>query len=370
MSYYPQQPQAPYPVQQPPYQPQPQYPVQQPTYQQYPAPQYAPQRVVPQLTPEQQQERSYHRLLRRNANSIGVLLLIFFALELILAIGISIVLMAMNMTDEATSGDLFLLENGVISALIFFLAGLVYCLIRRLRFSAIFPFDKIRGGLLVQLCVIGLTFSLMSNYVVDMVNTTFGLFGIENTGGTFDVGDQPNVLLYILTVAILPAFAEEFAFRGIVMGVLRPFSEGLAIFVSSAAFALMHGNFVQLPFTFCCGLVFAFIDIKTNSLLPSIIIHFLNNFLSVLSDILIAYKVLDEGTMNLCYGVIFVIGGVLSFIFIKRIIDKDDGSFFKLKDGNAILPYKTKAKTVVTSPTIIVYTVFMVLYCVSSLFLE
>lgn len=369
MSYYPQQPQAPYPVQQPPYQPQPQYPVQQPPYppqypvQNYPAPQYAPQ-----LTPEQQQERSYRRLLRRNANSIGTLLLIFFGLELILAIGISIVLMALNMTDEGSTGELFLLENGAISAIIFFFAGLIYCLIRRLRFSAIFPFDKIRGGLLVQLCVIGLTFSLMSNYVVDMINTTFGLFGIENTGGAIEVGENPNVLIYILTVAILPAFAEEFAFRGIVMGVLRPFSEGLAIFVSSAAFALMHGNFVQLPFTFCCGVVFAFIDIKTNSLLPSIIVHFLNNFLSVLSDVLISYKILDESTANLCYGIIFVITGILSFIFIKHIVNQDDGGFFRLRDGNAILPYKIKVKTTLTSPTIIVYTVIMLLYCVIGLF--
>lgn len=355
MQNYTQQPQYPYPAQQPQT-----YPVQQ-----YMPPQY----FQPQITPEQQREKTYRRLLRKNVNSVGMLLLLFFGAEMIFSIIVISVLSSYGLQQDSASGELFLLENGVISVCVFFLVGLIYCLIRRLRFSSIFPFDKIGGGLLAQLVVIGLSFSLMSNYVVSLVDNTFGLFGIENNGGTFDVGDQPNILLYVLVVAILPAFAEEFAFRGVVMGVIRPYSEGLAILISSAAFALMHGNFVQMPFTFCCGLVFGFIVVKTNSLLPSILIHFLNNGLSVLSDILISYQILDETTANLYYGVIFVITGILSFIFLKKLVNTKDGSFFSLKNGNTALPYKTKVKTAVTSPTLICYTVIMVIYSIAELIL-
>ena len=321
----------------------------------------------PPISPEEQRKNNYRRLLRKNVGSIGTLLLIFFAAELVISLVITFMLYAVGLDDSNVTGDLFLLENGLISVIIFFVVGAIYCLIRRLRFSAIFPFEKIRGAFLAQLCVIGLSFSLMSNYVVSMLNYTFSLFGIENNGGNIDVGDQPNILLYILIVAILPALAEEFAFRGVVMGVLRPYSEGLAILISSAAFALMHGNFVQMPFTFCCGLVFAFIDIKTNSLLPSIIIHFLNNGLSVLSDILISYKVLDETSANLCYGAIFAVTGILSFIFLKRIISQKDNDFFTLKYGNTVLPYKTKVKTTLTSPTLICFAAIMVIYSVAEL---
>ena len=340
----------------------------QPTQYPYPPQQYMqPVCYPPQPTPEQQRKNTYRRLLRKNANSTGTLLLLFFGAELIISVVVVFILTALGVREEGSAGMLTLLENGMISMFVFFLVGLIYCLIRRLRFAAIFPFEKIRGGFLAQLCVIGLAFSLMSNYVVSLVNGVFGLFGVENTGGSFEVGDQPNILLYILVVAILPAFAEEFAFRGIVMGVLRPYSEGLAIIISSAAFALMHGNFVQLPFTFCCGLVFAFIDIKTNSLLPSIIVHFLNNGLSVLSDILISYKILDEMTANMCYGILFVILGILSFIFIKRFINKNDGSFFTLKNGNTVLPYKEKVKTAITSPTLIAFAAVMVTYSMLNL---
>ena len=345
MQYYPQPTQYPYPPQQ----------YMQPVY--YP----------PQPTPEQQRENTYRRLLRKNANSVGTLLLLFFGAELVISVIVVLILTLLGLQGQGTTGELILLENGAISMIVFFVVGVIYCLIRKLRFASIFPFEKIGAGFLTQLCVVGLTFSLMSNYVVSLVNGVFGLFGIENTGGSFEVGDQPNVLLYLLVVAVLPAFAEEFAFRGIIMGVLRPYSEGLAILISSAAFALMHGNFVQLPFTFCCGLVFAFIDVKTNSLLPSIIIHFLNNGLSVLSDILISYKILDEATANMCYGILFVILGILSFIFIKRFVNKDDGSFFTVKNGNTVLPYKEKVKTAITSPTLIAFAAVMVSYSLLTL---
>lgn len=261
-------------------------------------------------------------------------------------------------------GDLYLLVNGMVSVLVFFLAALIFCLIRRVHFAAIFPFDKIKGAFLSQLCVIGLSFSLMSNYAVSLINNTFRLFGVENSGGSFNLSSEPNILIYFLTVAVLPAFAEEFAFRGIIMGSLRPYSEALAILVSSAVFGLMHGNFVQLPFTFCCGLVFAYIDIKTNSLLPSIIVHFLNNGLSVLFDILVSYQIISNTTANLCYGIIFAVTGILSFIFIMRIVKNDDKSIFRLKGSNDPVPFKNKVKISASSPTLISYAVVMLLYCV------
>ena len=331
------------------------YPYQPPVYQ------------PPVISQEMYQKQLYKKTLRRSANSIGGLLLVFFGLEIILALIVIIVLSAMGIDTGLSDTDMLsLLENGMLSSIIFFVSGLVYCRIRKLRFGDLFPFDKIQNGMLAPLCTIGLTFSLMSNYVVDLVNGSFSLFGIENHGGSIDAGSDPSVLLYFLTVAILPAFAEEFAFRGILMGVLRPYSEGLAILVSSAMFALMHGNFVQLPFTFCCGLVFAFIDIKTNSMLPSIIVHFFNNALSVLFDILISYKLLTNYGANLCYGFIFLVLGILSFLFIKRII-KTYPDFFKLDSGSDILTYKEKVKTVASSPSIISFEAIMVLYCVFAL---
>ena len=363
-----------YPVQQP-VQQQPvqqpvrQYPAQQQPVPQYPVQQYAPQYLPPQLTPEEIRAQNYRRSLRRTVNGLGGLMLIFFGLQLILGVITTVItsLAGNSITDQ--SSPLFFLENGALSMIIFFVSALIYCFIKKVNFGEVFPFHKIGAGYLVKLCVIGLAFSLASNYVVDLLNNTFSLFGIENAGGNVDAGNAPNVFLYFLTVAVMPAFVEEFAFRGVVMGVLRPYSEGLAILVSSATFALMHGNFVQLPFTFCCGLVFAYIDIKADSLLPSIIVHFFNNGLSVLADILVTYNIASEEVVNMSYGIVFAVLAVLAFIFLKGIINKKENHYFDLKNGNDVIPFKTKVKTTASSPTLITFAAIMTLYCVLVLFI-
>lgn len=353
MQYYPQNQQN----QQPPVQQyaQPRYPYNQP-------PLYQPPVIPP--------EERYRRSLRRTVNGLGGLLLVFFGLEFILATILQLILVLAGAEGDATSSGMsLLLLNGVVSTLIFFLSGLIYCFIKKVNFGEVFPFDKISGSLLPKLCVIGLAFSLMSNYVVDLLNNTFGIFGIQNSGGEINAGSQPSVVMYFLAVAILPAFAEEFAFRGVLMGVLRPYSEALAILVSSAAFALMHGNFVQLPFTFCCGLVFGFIDIKTNSLLPSVIVHFLNNCLSVMFDIFVSYEIMNTYAANMWYGIIFVITGALAFIFIMGLVRKDE-SLFKLKDGGDVIPFRKKLTTTASSPTMLSYAILMLIYCAVSLIMS
>lgn len=333
-----------------------------PPQQAYPQP---PRYIPPVMTNEEYQTLRYQKGLRRAANGLGILMICFFALELLIALVSQFILYAHGLANDVLELDVLqMLESGMISSVVFFVTGLIYCCFRKLRFSSLFPFQKTGAKMLYRLCAVGIAFSLMSNYVVDLLNNNLGLFGIENNGGIFETGDNPNILMYFLTVAIIPAFVEEFAFRGVIMGVLRPYSEGLAIFVSSAAFALMHGNFVQLPFTFCCGLVFAYIDIKANSMLPSIIVHFLNNGLSVLSDILTSYKVISETTSNLIYGAIFVVTGVLAFLAIRGMIKEKESGWFSLKGGDDIIPFKRKMKTVCTSPFIISFAAVMLIYCV------
>lgn len=311
-------------------------------------------------TQQDYQQYLYRTGLRKTVNSLGGLLLTFFGLEIILGMisGITVLFSGNNAADNA----LYLIENGMISTLIFFVAGLVYCLIRRSSLGALFPFQKVGARTLAMLCTIGIAFSLMSNYVVSLVNNAFGLFGITNNQGGLNTSEPMPVLLYYLTVAILPALAEEFAFRGVIMGTLKPYSRALALVVSSTAFALMHGNFVQLPFTFCCGLVFGYVDLITGSLLPSIIIHFLNNGLSVTFDILTSYKIVSTELANAGYGVIFAVTGVLAFLFIKK-LSKERPEYFRFTDSDDVIPYREKLKTAAASPTMISYAVIMLLYC-------
>lgn len=128
MQYYSQPTQYPYPVQQP---------------QAYPAQQYVqPLYYPPQPTPEEQRKNTYRRLLRKNANSIGTLLLIFFGAELLFSVVLAFLTLALGIREDSSSGEFFLLENGAISMVVFFLVGIIYCLIRVCVFPRSFPLKR------------------------------------------------------------------------------------------------------------------------------------------------------------------------------------------------------------------------------------
>lgn len=314
---------------------------------------------------EEYRQYLYKEDLKKTANGLGAVLLVIFALEIVLSM---LVFLIAPGSTAVTDSVFELLENGLLSSVMFFFAMLVYVLIKKRSFSALFPFEKIGAKKLFMLCTIGLAVSLMSNIAPTMLTNVFGLFGLSNTGGDFEFGDSvPSVLMYYLTVAIMPAFTEEFAFRGVILGSLRKYSDSLALVVSSALFALMHGNFVQIPFTFCCGLMFGFLVIKTNSMLPSIIVHFLNNGLSVTFDLLYQYQVMSATMVNICYGAIILITGILALIFIKKFI-KEDKQLFRLRRADDVVPYRDKLKTVAGSPTLISFAVVMILFSLYILF--
>ena len=308
---------------------------------------------------------TYRRGLRKDAVKLGVLLLIFFFAQQGIARAAAEIIKA---TDTGRiyneSSAMQLLFSGAVSTLVFFLFSAIYCLIRRMSFARLFPFARIGGAMLAMLCVVGLTFSLMSNYAASLVTDVFSLFGVRNRGGEIvQEGTLPSVFLYYLTVAVLPALAEEFAFRGVVMGSLRKYSDALALVISSAAFALMHGNFVQIPFTFCCGLAFGFIAIRTNSLLPAIIVHFFNNALSVTYDVLTSYKIISYAAGNLMYGVVIIVLCILSFFFIRRII-KEKPEMFRFDDSDQTIPFKQKMRTTALAPTMLSFAAVMLIYAV------
>ena len=304
--------------------------------------------------------QNYQRDLRRTTNSLGILLLVFIAAELIFSLILLYgVLPGAGIDVYHMSDALENLLNGMLSSSIFFGIGALYCLFKGKSFARLFPFEKIGGRMVVMLSVIGLAISLASNYAADLTTEVFSLFGLQNKGGEILSDDSlPAVLLYYLTVAVLPAFAEEFAFRGVIMGSLRPYSDALALLVSSAAFALMHGNFVQIPFTFCCGLAFGFIAVKTNSLLPSIIIHFLNNALAVTADILSAYSVVPDDVIYLGYAVIFLITAGLALIFLRRLI-REKSPMLTFSDSDKGIPFREKVKTAASTPTLIAFEAVM-----------
>lgn len=152
---------------------------------------------------------------------------------------------------------------------------------------------------------LGLIFLI--SYLTSLLLGTLGIAGST-------VEDAPLFEMLIIH-ALVPSLLEEMLFRYLPMKLIAPYSRRLSIVVSSVYFALIHFNLFQIPYALVAGVIFIVIDLWADSVLPSFILHLLNNAISVLW---IKYSASAEFAM--WYTVILVSLSLLSLvpIVIKR----------------------------------------------------
>lgn len=109
------------------------------------------------------------------------------------------------------------------------------------------------------------------------------LFKSTNFNDSFNTVNElsaPNftcgIVLFVQMVVIAPLF-EEFWFRGMVMESLRPYGNGVAIFVSAFLFGLTHANFSQFFYAAFMGIFLGYIAVSTKSIVTTTIIHAIFN---------------------------------------------------------------------------------------------
>ncbi|MDL2212787.1 CPBP family intramembrane metalloprotease [Bacteroides sp. OttesenSCG-928-J23] len=88
--------------------------------------------------------------------------------------------------------------------------------------------------------------------------------------------------LGILGIAVLGPILEELLFRGaITRALLEEYNPTKAIVISALVFGIVHLNPVQIVSATLIGLLLGWIYYKTASLIPCVLIHVVNNSLSV-----------------------------------------------------------------------------------------
>ncbi len=92
-----------------------------------------------------------------------------------------------------------------------------------------------------------------------------------------------NFWFNLLSVAVLAPVLEEWLCRGLVLrGLLTNGTKPvLAIIVSALFFAIIHGNLWQAVPAFALGSLFGYVYYKTGSLKLTVLMHFTNNFISL-----------------------------------------------------------------------------------------
>ncbi len=134
-----------------------------------------------------------------------------------------------------------------------------------------------------------------------------------------EAGENYQLILLFVSLAVVPAFVEELLFRGLILENLLPCGKTVAILGSAFLFGMMHQNVEQLLYATGAGIVFGWIYVRTRSLWPCVLAHFINNFQSVV-QITVADRLPPSHAQAVLYvmeGMLLLLG-ILSAIFLFR----------------------------------------------------
>jgi membrane protease YdiL (CAAX protease family) len=170
--------------------------------------------------------------------------------------------------------------------------------------------------------VIGITMGLSG--IVSLLGSAVGIGGQDPLGG--------SIFELIILHALLPAVLEEALFRYVPLTLIAPHSKRSAVIISAILFAAAHCDLAQMPYAFAAGVIFAALDLASGSILPSVILHLVNNTVSVLwlsQTASSAFRL----PFVVCLGVLVAVSAVLVLIFRGRYAEK---ASFLLNKGDRI----------------------------------
>lgn len=226
-----------------------------------------------------------------------------------------------------------------------------------------YPLHRVKPSYAFGTVFLGLSVCMGLQYFSSIWSNALSLFGYSNTQNIPYCRDIFVVLLLFIALAVIPALTEEFVYRGAILHALKPYGDGFAVVVSAALFGMGHIDPVTAPFAFLTGLVLGFVTVKSNSILPCVLIHLLNNLYALLCEIIsVEGSALASFAAESIIPLILIIVGIIAFVlFVKKY-----KSFFLLKHGNSILSTKEKVLTIFSNVGILIFIVlFFALVTVS-----
>lgn len=184
-----------------------------------------------------------------------------------------------------------------------------------------YGFKKISFNAVLISIIIGLIVYFLNIFVATFFNAILSLFGYTFTSSGTVITSYPFwlFLINIIVTAVLPGICEETAHRGMLLKGLSGHGQVKALVISSLLFGFMHMNIEQFFYATLIGLLVGYIALICDSIYPAIIIHFMNNALSVFAGYSSFNNLGFEkiiGTFNYVLQSNFVLGFLMIVMFV------------------------------------------------------
>lgn len=160
--------------------------------------------------------------------------------------------------------------------------------LKKVKFKEIFAPKYLAGTILIGLGICFFTIyalELLTPYIPEKIMQSY-IQLMEQS--------QMSVNAVSITAAVfLAPFGEEFMFRGVIFHYCKKAVENMnkkkaafwiANIVQAFFFGFMHLNLVQGTYAFVAGLVLGYLAYRFKSILPCILVHMLNNAISVFGE--------------------------------------------------------------------------------------
>lgn len=149
-----------------------------------------------------------------------------------------------------------------------------------------FGYKKISFKAVLISIGIGIIVYFLNIFIASFFNAILSLFGYSSSTTTNYLDSYPFwlFLVNILITAVLPGICEETAHRGLLLKGLSGFGEKKALIISALLFGLMHMNIDQFFYATLIGLLVGYLALICDSIYPAMIVHFMNNALSVFAS--------------------------------------------------------------------------------------
>lgn len=287
------------------------------------------------LRPDKQEKRK----IRKYYSTVGGALLVHLLFSNILAIAMIILLTGIQtVLDTSAAGGILPADyeemlqayfddsssNMAMNLLVYgfcnVLTAAVGCRIIKVQIPSLFRTDSFKIRHILCYISIALFLQWACGWCSVWISDLLADADITLYEADFSTGQNvKNIVLSFIYSCIVAPVTEELLFRGFILKGLSRVSQHFGILMSAFLFGLWHMNFSQFILAFSVGMLMAYMDVKHNSILPSILTHFAVNLTAEIFSLLDTLELYTIYNMfDLFTFLVVIVGAVLLLCMFIR----------------------------------------------------
>lgn len=178
-----------------------------------------------------------------------------------------------------------MLENGL-GTILLGLPAVAFLLLQEKTRKEKVRFHWLTWKAILLLMIIAIALELVT---IEINIATSFIFSNYTTDAISNDVSSSTFLISLICMAVLPAIFEELSFRGAFFQEYRDaYGAWAGAILSGLLFGLYHMNMRQFVYAFICGVFFALLVEATDSIVSSILMHFMLNAISCIAIYIVA----------------------------------------------------------------------------------